>query len=502
MNDESFLSIFFENYKKNPDKLISSDYIDSISWQTFICKANNFANEFKSIRKNIIPIIVDRTVNTPCAIVGCMLAKKIFVPISSEQPINRIKKILDQLDIEYILNLGNIKLPNNYSKIELQNFGKNPPKVFTSSIKGSEPLYILFTSGSTGIPKGVLVSHENLLNTIKWSYSYQKWNDQDIVGITTNFGFDISLFDLFSSLYSDIPHYIVKESKDPFQSTKEIINNNITSIFSAPSFFSSLVKSNLIDSLKKSSLRQIFSGGDFFPPAHINEFKKKIPKLEIYNVWGPTETSIVNTMHKISVNDIKNALDKKKDIPIGITYHERMSCFIVNDDRTKTISKPNQIGEIVVSGDSVSLGYFKYEENKDFIIRNNKKFFYTNDKGYFDNDFNLYITGRVGFTIKISGYRVNLKEIESQVEAYPLVHQAIAFNPKKYKNNIFIALELCNKEQSNLKFGELRSFLRKSLPSYMIPKHMVIIKELPKNINGKIDRKLSENNALEIFENE
>ena len=130
MNDESFLNIFFENLKRNPNKLISKDCHNSLSWKGLISKANNYANKFKEIENNIIPIIVDRTVNTPASILGCILAKKIFVPISLEQPINRIKKILDQLEIELVLNLGDIKLPPNYNQINTKNFKKKLSKFF------------------------------------------------------------------------------------------------------------------------------------------------------------------------------------------------------------------------------------------------------------------------------------------------------------------------------------------------------------------------------------
>ena len=104
MNNVSFLNVFFENQKKNPHKVISKDYKNSLTWERLFNKANYFAIKFKEIDENIIPIIVDRTVNTPAAIVGCILAKNIC-PISSEQPINRINKILNQLEIQFVLNL-------------------------------------------------------------------------------------------------------------------------------------------------------------------------------------------------------------------------------------------------------------------------------------------------------------------------------------------------------------------------------------------------------------
>ena len=498
----SFLEIFDKNLNKNPNKIISSDFEQSLNWNQFAFQANYYAKKFERLNQKIIPIIVDRTVKTPCSIVGCVLAKKIFVPISSEQPINRIERILNQLEVDFILNLENLMLGNKYISIKETNLAINNNNFSKKrSIEDSEPLYILFTSGSTGDPKGVKVSERNLLNTMVWSHTYQKWEDNDLIGITTNFGFDISLFDLFSSLYSNIPHYIIRDPKDPFNSGREIIKNKITSIFSSPSFFSSLIKSEVINTLNKSNMRQIFSGGDIFPPDHINKFKQKLPNLDIYNVWGPTETSIVNTMHKISEKDLFYASQDKKDIPIGKLNHPLMPCMIVDENREKKIKKPFQRGEIVVSGTPVSLGYFNNKGNQDFLRIQEVNYFYTNDIGYFDENHNLYIVGRKGFTIKINGYRVNLKEIESQVISFPEIHQAIAFNPKKYKEFIFIAVELENKQIKDLKFGELRSFLRKKIPIYMLPKKLIILNELPKNINGKIDRKATEIRALEEFEN-
>ena len=502
MCTDSFLKIFDKNLKNNPNKIISSDFEQSLSWLEFVEKANYYANQFESLEQNIIPILVDRSVNTPCAIVGSIISKKIFVPISSKQPRIRIEKILNQLNIKYFLNLGNIQLSRQYQSINLIKQNKSRKNFnLENNINGAMPIYILFTSGSTGDPKGVLVSHENLLNTIRWSYTYQRWQDSDIVGITTNFGFDISLFDLFSSLCSNIPHYILKDSSDPFNSGREILENKITSIFSSPSFFSSLIKSDVINSLNESVLRQIFSGGDFFPASHMNKFKQEIPKLDIYNVWGPTETSIVNTMHRVSDEDIVNALKKMKAIPIGIMNHKLMPCFIIDENRDLKINEPFKLGEIVVTGEAVSLGYLNNQENKDFVQIKNNRYFYTNDLGYFDESNNLFITGRKGFMIKFNGYRLNLKEIESQALDFPLIHQVLAFNPKKYKEFIFIAIELENGLNKILKFGELRSFLRKKLPNYMIPKKMIIIEDFPKNINGKIDRKLTEIKALEKFEN-
>ena len=225
-----------------------------------------------------------------------------------------------------------------------------------------------------------------------------------------------------------------------------------------------------------------------------------MPDLDIYNVWGPTETSIVNTMHKVCDKDLELALEQKKDISIGIMNHNLMQCFVIDEKRKFKIEEAGKIGEIVVTGESVSLGYLNNTGNNDFK-KNNKKLFFTGDLGYFDDKFNLYIKGRKGFTVKVNGYRVNLKEIEIHAISYPSIHQAVAFCPLDYKNIIFIAIEMDNNLNQIIKFGELRAFLRKRLPSYMIPKEFIILKNFPKNVNGKIDRNLIQIEAIKIFQN-
>ena len=144
----------------------------------------------------------------------------------------------------------------------------------------------------------------------------------------------------------------------------------------------------------------------------------------------------------------------------------------------------------MVSGASVSLGYLNNEKNKDFVKKNNLNYFYTSDLGYFDDELNLYIVGRKGFTVKVNGFRVNLKEIESHLISYPSIHQVVAFKLKKSNDFICLAVEPKNSFRGKIILGEVRSFLRKKIPSYMIPKKIFVFDELPKNINGKIDRKL------------
>ena len=231
------------------------------------------------------------------------MAGKVFVPVSPELPDKRKRQILAQLASQSLIDSRDINLMRILESSSI--------KEISTITREAELLYILFTSGSTGIPKGVKISHRNIMNTLAWSKDFLDWRESDRIGVVAGFSFDISLFDIFSSLYYSVEAYILEDPKDPFRSASEIRDAGITSVFSAPSFFSSMVKYELTDRFKGTSLRRLISGGDFFPVRHIEAWKAASVSLDIFNVWGPTETAIVNTMHKISEEDLSLAIKKK-----------------------------------------------------------------------------------------------------------------------------------------------------------------------------------------------
>lgn len=500
MSRSSFINKVYQNINNFPEKIIISDCNCSLSWAKFFSLALTVSKLYKLSELDQLPIIVDRTIFTPCLFLAAIISGTTFVPISPKQPLSRIQRIITQLDCDLVFNLSDHDISSFCKNKRVCNLSdlKNITCEANTKLVGNDfnaldlsirdisaPLYILFTSGSTGIPKGVKVSYPNIINTLDWSVNYLQWSDNDKIGIVTNFAFDISLFDIFTGFYFGVHTHVLNESIDPFGCFDEIQNSQITSIFSSPSLFSSFVKSELLRPLSKTNLRQILSGGDFFPLEHVKQWNINCPNIEIYNVWGPTETSIVNTMHRISNDDLIFADSADKILPIGIINDPMMSCSIHDvEDRFKKCT-PNEVGEIAVSGNSVSLGYLQDVHDSGFAIIDNKPIFFTDDLGYFDINNRLFIVGRSGLSVKVNGFRVNLKEVEFQASIYDLVNECIAFKDNLL-GSITIVVEL--KSSTEFKSGELRSYLRKVLPPYMIPKNIYTVNSMPKNINGKIDR--------------
>ena len=476
-----------KNCRKNPFKKIISDNKKSLSYSELLKYAILNSKEIRKSKSKFIPILIDRNVESVIAMFSVILANKAFCPISNDFPEQRIFYFLKKLKSNFLINCSNKILRfKKQHKIILKTDEKSFKIPIFKNI--DKTFYLLFTSGSTGDPKGVKLSYKNILNTLNWSKKYLRWKKQKI-GIATQFSFDISMFDLFSGLYFNVPMYIIQNPSNPLESIKEIKMNKITSIFSVPTFFSNFVEYNLIKK-KISFLKRIISGGDFFSHKDILEWKKNQKNIDIFNVWGPTETSIVNTMYKIRKRDL-SSISMGKSIPVGKS-DPQMKIKIL---KGKKEIKKNKVGEICMIGNCVSQGYLGNSKNSiNYLKFKSEKAYLTGDLGYMDNKNYLHIVGRKDNTIKISGYRVDVLELEKLITINFDVRNACLLKMNINGTNILcLAIETKNKIQ----IEKILNFLKKKLPRYSIPKRILFFKQFPLNHNNKIDKKKIEQQIIE-----
>ena len=466
-----------KNFKENPHKKIIFDNKRSLTYSELIYSALANSKKIKKINSKYIPIIVERNVDSVIAILAVLFSKKIFCPISHKFPIDRIKQFLKILKTNHFINCSKKKF-NIYNEHKIS-FKSKEIKFDFDLTDSDKTFYLLFTSGSTGDPKGVKLSFNNIHNTLEWSRNYLDWKNHKI-GIATEFSFDISMFDLFSGLYFNVPMYIFQNPSNPILSLNEIKKKKITSIFSVPTFFSNFIRYNLINK-KFYPLKRIISGGDFFLNKDILSWRINQSKVEVFNVWGPTETSIVNTMYKISRKDL-NRLNNGKSIPVGKS-HRLMKLRILK--KRKEV-KNGQEGEICMMGTCVSLGYLGNNRNsKNYFRYKTKNAYLTGDLGYLDKKKNLHIIGRKDNTIKISGYRVDTLEIENLVNANFNLNNSCLIKQTFMDINILCLAIETNKK---IKTESVINFLRNKIPIYALPKKIITFKRFPLNQNGKVDR--------------
>lgn len=329
-----------------------------------------------------------------------------------------------------------------------------------------------------------------MINTLEWGSKQFPCDSDDIIGIVTSFHFDISLFDLFTGMIKGIRMHIFANILDPKKFCNEIFEVRVTSIFSTPSLFSLVANINNPDLISRSKLRRIISGGDFFLPSDIIYWFINFPNIEIYNVWGPTETTIVNTAHKISTTDIAR-LKAKKNLSIGQSTIEMPIVICVPEKYPiKILTQPQEIGEIVVTGDSVGSGYLdsKTEAQKNFTSVDGRPAYRTGDLGFLE-DGEIYMTGRKATLIKYQGYRIDPREVEIVVlESSNIRNTCLVLAENNYPQyELVLLVEVKKNAESDI--GSIKNDLRKRVPSYMIPKKIIFVETIPVSKNGKLDRK-------------
>lgn len=476
MDSKSLKQVIQENIELFPGKKILSDSESMYNWDQFNFLIEDFKTIIMTSQNDTKPLIFFASANIEsiAVIAACISLNICFVPIDPNQPLDRIYRILTSLDGEKILD------PLS------RQFSHQSNKLASSKIYRTDLLYILFTSGSTGEPKGVQITNDNLTNTLNWSDNYLRWQEDDKIGLVTNLFFDISIFDVMVCLTKSVPLHVVTELENPWSVMRQVQKHNITSLFSTPSLFSNL---NRIQAFKESKLRRIISGGDFFPLNDIKQIQIQAPNLEIWNVWGPTETSIVNTMHQITSEELSDS--SKTYLSIGKSTHQMPINIVDHDDSTVVKILPTgSIGEIMVSGKSVSPGYVNSspEENARFLNFQGNPSYLTGDLGFVDEEGWISIVGRSNFLIKYQGYRIDPREIEALTEREFAQVRCCFMLLENERSVAYTALLIESPDAQLDLIGLIKSYLRESVPSYMVPKLIHRVPQLPFTANGKLDR--------------
>lgn len=449
--------------------------------------------------KTKAPIIIygNKDIEITIAMVAALKSGRPYICIDTTFPKERVKKIAKITNSEIIYNFSElifneeffdehteIKTKEDFDKIIIN---KHETIGEDCWVKDSDCCYILFTSGSTGEPKGVSISKHNLLNFIEAFKGFFHIDGQGAVLNQVSYSFDISgiqfyyylaygntLFNIDSAMTenaSELFHYLGISAINSWVSTPSFIE--MCSIYGEFNF-------NLLPNLSK-----IILAGEVLTKKLVEKLNKKFPKAKIINGYGPSEITILTTACEIT----KEMLNESDNLPIGkvieeATYWIDKQGHSLEDDE----------GELVVVSDSVCNGYYKQPEltRECFFEYEEKRGYRTKDIVYRKGDM-LYFKGRTDFQIKLNGYRIELEDVENNINKIDIVYKSVVvpiYRGEKISYiQAFIVLTDRTSEDSLETKLYLKEELKKLVPNYMIPRKIIIVDKFPINNNGKIDRK-------------
>jgi amino acid adenylation domain-containing protein len=347
--------------------------------------------------------------------------------------------------------------------------------------------YILYTSGSTGSPKGIMLTHRNAFTFIDWMRLEFGISETDRIFSRAPLQFDLSVFDIFTTFAAGARILIADMQFDnnPYDSVSLLRDKKATVVYTVPSTYINWLSKGGLDR-GAPSLRWVLYAGEPFPVPYLRKFMSYLPQTRVSNIYGPTETNIVTYFH------IADLPPHMVSVPIGKPVHDT-EAYIVDTEMNKAAE--GELGEILIRGGTVFAGYFNDpERTRDKLIQSPFHTYptmccRTGDIGRVLPDGNIEYHGRQDNMIKTRGYRVEIGEVESALSAIPEVAEmaVIARAHEKYGNTLHAFVTFAG---NTLSESEVAARLSKVLPAYMMPYQFLFRDALPKTSTGKVDRVL------------
>lgn len=420
------------------------------------------------------------------AFLGAVKSGHPYIPLDDSYPAHRVETILESAGASMLLTPA-------YVKGMVEQALQRPAANNIRRPALDDPWYIIFTSGSTGEPKGVIITHGCLESFVNWILPEQGF----AIGKETflnqaNFSFDLSVMDLYSSLTTggtlfSLTRDVIAEPKRLF----EVLGQSNVSVWvSTPSFAQLCLTEPSFSEQMLPLAHKFWFCGETLAPEVAAGLIKRFPKAEVWNTYGPTEATVATTSIRID----QDILARYRPLPVGRPKPDSQ----IHTLKDGVEAAAGERGEIVIAGLNVSLGYIHRPDltSRSFYELDGTRAYRTGDLGHVQDGL-LFFDGRIDFQIKLHGFRIEIGDIESNLQALPNVQDAIIIPAMKNSQADYLAAFVILKNRpSDSDFAisqKLKRELSERLPDYMIPRKFIFLDQFPLTANGKADRrKLSE----------
>ncbi len=462
--------LLFDSFKANSNSPACKIGENELTYGELFSKAKNYASLLKKQGSSPVIIYGRKTIDTVISIIACILAKRTYIPLDLNSPISRVESIARIADATLVITDESINI-NGADCVTLDGLSRFSHLKEKESVCG-DIVYIIFTSGTTGTPKGVPISNANLRSFITWISAFYPLDNYRSINVMNQaeFCFDLSVADFYYALCNG--HKLISYEANTVPVADFIAKNSINYMVITPTFARLCLLDEKFNADDCPSLKCIYFCGETLEKKTAERLFENFPELCIIYAYGPTEaTSAVSAV--VITADMINA---EEPLPIG-------------KDGTHATEICVEDGEIVLKGDSVFGGYLG-ASLKSHYVENGKNCYKTGDLGEIKNSF-LYYHGRMDSQIKYKGYRIELGDIESNICKIDGVTEAAVIAKKSGDTikGIFAYVVASN----DINESSIKTALSNTLPKYMMPKKIKIIEKMPMTNNKKLDRKALEN---------
>ncbi len=477
-----------------PDKIAFSDDKTSISFRDLEEKSKRIGSYLlqPGRRNRPIAVMMQKTPILAAAFLGCVYSGNFYTPIDPTMPKERMLSILHTLEPQLLLideksRKAAEALGYTGEICVLEEILDTPiAEDMLADVRlraiDTDPLYALFTSGSTGVPKGVVISHQAVINLTEWYTQAFAITEREKIGNQAPFYFDSSVKDFYAVLKTGAQMEIIPKQlfSFPIKLLAYLEEKQINYIDWVPSALCIVVNTGALDKIRPPYLKKIMFCGEAMPTKQYNLWREKYPDALFANIYGPTETTVDCTYYIV---DREFADDEP--LPIGYACRNT-DVFILNGDR---LAERGESGELCVRGRCLALGYYNNpEKTAEAFIQNPlnphypEKIYKTGDIAKYNERGEIVFLARKDHQIKHMGHRIELGEIETAVCSIDLIESGACLYDEDAQR---ILLFYCGEDATQ---AYILKKLRDKVPKYMFPNWMMKLKKMPQTLNGKIDR--------------
>jgi amino acid adenylation domain-containing protein len=465
-------------------------------------------------RGDRVCLLMPKSLPAIVSLLGILKADCAYVPIDPQSPAQRVRKVIDQCEPRVLLGGGavgsvleEVTGAGGFQPTIGWMAGEPPdsrrfPIAFTH--KDGEPYpdtprryengpddaaYIMFTSGSTGVPKGVVITHANVGHYLRWAIRYFGLTASDKMSSHPPLHFDLSVMDVFGALTAGAELHLVPHELNllPNKVAELIRDAALTHWFSVPSLLNYMAKFDVVKPGDFPTLKRLLWCGEVFPTPALMYWMKRLPHVAFTNLYGPTEATIASSYYTVPACPT----DESAAIPIG-TACEGEELLVLDESLTRCPA--GRIGDLYIKGVGLSPGYWRDPDKTRAVFipdpgdPSGGRLYKTGDLARVGDDGLVYFHGRSDTQIKSRGYRIELGEIEAALHALPMVQEsAIVAVDKGGLEGATICCAYVP-SQPGVTTQLVKRALRAAVPPYMVPSLYAAFEALPKNASGKIDR--------------